>query len=43
MTARGNERVMGAIGLLDMASYGRGEAWEDNPESWPEGHSPCWY
>jgi predicted dithiol-disulfide oxidoreductase (DUF899 family) len=42
-TGRGNERVMGAFGLLDMTPYGRGEAWEDNPEGWPEGHGPCWY
>ena len=25
------------MGLLDMTPYGRGEAWEDNPEGWPEG------
>jgi predicted dithiol-disulfide oxidoreductase (DUF899 family) len=42
-TGRGNEPVMGAFGLLDMTPYGRGEAWEDNPEGWPEGQSPCWY
>src|SRR3712207_3288073 len=23
--------------------YGRGEAWEDNPEGWPEGRQACWY
>jgi hypothetical protein len=22
------------LGLLDMTPYGRGEAWEDNPEGW---------
>jgi predicted dithiol-disulfide oxidoreductase (DUF899 family) len=42
-TGRGNERVMGAFSLLDMTPYGRGEAWQDNPEGWPEGHGPCWY
>jgi predicted dithiol-disulfide oxidoreductase (DUF899 family) len=42
-TGRGNEVVMGAFGLLDMTPYGRGEAWEDNPEGWPEGQGPCWY
>ena len=42
-TGRGNEPVMGAFALLDMTPYGRGEAWEDNPEGWPEGHGPCWY
>ena len=42
-TGRGNEPVMGAFGLLDMTPYGRREAWQDNPEGWPEGHGPCWY
>jgi hypothetical protein len=45
-TGRGNEPVNGSLGLLDMTPYGRGEAWEDNPEGWPvigdvrEGHRP---
>jgi len=53
-TGRGNEPVDGSLGLLDMTPYGRREAWEDDPEGWPEapqagapvgGHgSPiCWY
>ena len=52
-TARGNERVNGSLGLLDMTPYGRGEAWEDNPEGWPGGstfapgggrpNGACWY
>jgi predicted dithiol-disulfide oxidoreductase (DUF899 family) len=42
-TGRGNEPVTGAFSLLDMTPYGRGEAWQDNPEGWPEGHGPCWY
>jgi predicted dithiol-disulfide oxidoreductase (DUF899 family) len=52
-TGRGNERVNGSLGLLDMTPYGRGEAWEDNPEGWPEGRQElpslptdggaCWY
>ncbi len=42
-TGRGNERVNGSFGLLDMTPYGRGEAWEANPEGWPEGRSACWY
>jgi predicted dithiol-disulfide oxidoreductase (DUF899 family) len=53
-TARGNEVVNSSLGLLDMTPYGRGEAWEDNPEGWPvlghvaEGHpsvggQACWY
>lgn len=53
-TGRGNEPINGSLGLLDMTPYGRREAWEDNPEGWPEapqadspvgGHgSPiCWY
>jgi predicted dithiol-disulfide oxidoreductase (DUF899 family) len=41
-TARGNERVNGSIGLLDMTPHGRGEAWEENPEGWPDGRSSCW-
>jgi hypothetical protein len=53
-TGRGNEPVNGSLGLLDMTPYGRREAWEDDPEGWPDaprvgapvgGHgSPiCWY
>lgn len=34
-TGRGNEPTMGALSLLDMMPYGRGEEWEDNPEGWP--------
>jgi len=41
-TGRGNERVNGSLGLLDMTPYGRGEAWEDKPEGWPEGRHSCW-
>src|SRR3984957_8653163 len=42
-TGRGNERVNGSLGLLDMTPYGRGEAWQDMPEGWPEGRDSCWY
>ena len=42
-TGRGNEAVNGSLGLLDMTPYGRGEAWEDKPEGWPEGRHSCWY
>jgi predicted dithiol-disulfide oxidoreductase (DUF899 family) len=52
-TGRGNERINGSLGLLDMTPYGRREAWEDSPEDWPErsnfqpdGGRPngsCWY
>ena len=35
-TGRGNEPVDATLGLLDMTPYGRREAWEDNPEGWPE-------
>ena len=53
-TGRGNEPVNGSLALLDMTPYGRGEAWEDNPEGWPvigevrEGDQAvvgqaCWY
>jgi predicted dithiol-disulfide oxidoreductase (DUF899 family) len=41
-TGRGNERVNGSMGLLDMTPYGRREAWEDNPDGWPDGHSSSW-
>lgn len=40
-TGRGNERVNGTLGLLDMTSHDRGEAWEDNPADRPEGRRPC--
>jgi predicted dithiol-disulfide oxidoreductase (DUF899 family) len=53
-TGRGNEPTNPAFALLDMTPYGRGEAWQDNPEGWPvlgdvdEGHpatgrQACWY
>jgi predicted dithiol-disulfide oxidoreductase (DUF899 family) len=35
-TGRGNEPADGSLGLLDMTPYGRREAWEDNPEGWPD-------
>ncbi|MEU1621058.1 DUF899 family protein [Streptomyces sp. NPDC005722] len=41
-TGRGNERVNGSLGLLDMTPYGRREAWEDNPAGRPEGGAACW-
>jgi predicted dithiol-disulfide oxidoreductase (DUF899 family) len=53
-TGRGNERVNGSLGLLDMTPYGRREGWEDYPDGWPAppdagapvgGHGApiCWY
>lgn len=42
-TGRGNEPAAGSFALLDMTPYGRGEAWQDNPEGRPEGQGPCWY
>ncbi|MER7010862.1 DUF899 family protein [Saccharopolyspora sp. NPDC000359] len=53
-TSRGNEVASPFFGLLDMTPYGRREAWEDNPEGWPEapqvgsplggrGAPICWY
>lgn len=42
-TGRGTEPASGSFALLDMTPYGRGEAWEDNPEGRQEGHDPCWY
>jgi predicted dithiol-disulfide oxidoreductase (DUF899 family) len=42
-TGRGNEVVNGSFGLLDMTPYGRREAWEDNPEGWPEARQAGWF
>ncbi|WP_454859266.1 DUF899 family protein [Promicromonospora soli] len=42
-TGRGNEPASGIFGLLDMTPYGRGEAWQDMPDGWPEGRDSCWY
>ncbi|MEV7089864.1 DUF899 family protein [Streptomyces sp. NPDC093085] len=43
-TGRGSEVFSGAFGLLDMTPYGRGEAWEEQPEGRPaETRAPCWY
>ena len=42
-TGRGTEVTSTHYGLLDMTPYGRGEAWQDNPEGWPEGQRACWY
>ena len=42
-TGRGNEPADTSLGLLDATPYGRREAWEDNPEGWPEGRQACWY
>ena len=33
---RATSRPTATLGLLDMTPYGRREAWEDNPEGWPE-------
>jgi len=41
-TGRGNEPAT-VFGLLDMTPYGRGEAWEETPDGWPEGQGSCWY
>ncbi|MFC7405103.1 DUF899 family protein [Georgenia alba] len=35
-TARGNDRFMPALNLLDSTVYGRQEEWEDSPEGWPQ-------
>jgi predicted dithiol-disulfide oxidoreductase (DUF899 family) len=35
-TGRGNEPVNGSLTLLDMTPYGRREAWQDDPDGWPE-------
>lgn len=41
-TGRGNERVNSSLSLLDLTPYGRGEAWEEKPDGWPEGRDACW-
>jgi len=42
-TGRGNEQFVPSFSLLDLTPYGRGEAWQDTPDGWPEGQGPCWY
>ena len=42
-TDRGTESPNASFALLDMTPYGRGEAWEDKPEGWPQGDHACWY
>jgi hypothetical protein len=42
-TDRGTEPIDGIFGVLDMTPYGRGEAWEVNPEGRPEGRSAGWW
>lgn len=42
-TGRGNEPADGSFGLLDLTPYGRGEAWEDNPEGRHAIGQACWY
>lgn len=42
-TGRGTEPAEGSFALLDMTPYGRGEAWQDTPDGWPEGRGACWY
>ncbi len=42
-TGRGNESVNGSMALLDLTPLGRGEAWQDTPDGWPEGNDACWY
>jgi predicted dithiol-disulfide oxidoreductase (DUF899 family) len=42
-TGRGTEVTNPAFAILDMTPYGRGEAWQDNPDGWPAGDDVCWY
>jgi predicted dithiol-disulfide oxidoreductase (DUF899 family) len=42
-TGRGTEPASASFALLDLTPYGRGEAWQDTPEGWPEGQGACWY
>jgi predicted dithiol-disulfide oxidoreductase (DUF899 family) len=41
--SRGTEVASGVFALLDMTPYGRGEAWQETPAAWPEGHDSCWF
>jgi predicted dithiol-disulfide oxidoreductase (DUF899 family) len=43
VTGRGAELSMPELALLDLTPRGRLEAWQDNPEGWPEGNIPSWY
>jgi predicted dithiol-disulfide oxidoreductase (DUF899 family) len=42
-TGRGNEVTNPYFALLDMTPYGRREAWQDDPDGWPDGKQVCWY
>ncbi|GIF40226.1 DUF899 family protein [Actinoplanes xinjiangensis] len=42
-TGRGNEVTNPTFALLDMTVYGRGEAWQDNPDGRAADQDPCWY
>ncbi|MBX9244466.1 DUF899 domain-containing protein [Actinotalea ferrariae] len=42
-TGRGVEAADASFAVLDMTPYGRREAWQDDPEGWPEGREACWY
>lgn len=42
-TGRGNEVTNPCFALLDMTPYGRREAWQEDPDGWPEGKPVCWY
>ncbi|MEU8211418.1 DUF899 domain-containing protein [Micromonospora sp. NPDC049044] len=42
-TARGVERVGSNWTFLDLAPYGRQEAWEDSPEGWPQTQPYQWW
>ncbi|QCB92974.1 DUF899 family protein [Cellulomonas shaoxiangyii] len=42
-TGRGVEPGSPSFALLDLTPYGRGEAWEDVPDGWPQGRDACWY
>lgn len=35
-TARGVDRALFVNNILDLAPYGRQEAWEDSPQGWPQ-------
>ena len=43
VTGRGLEVSMTPLALLDLTPRGRLEAWQDNPDGWPEGKQPGWF
>jgi predicted dithiol-disulfide oxidoreductase (DUF899 family) len=41
-TGRGDEKLGGLWGFLDITALGRQETWEDSPEGWPQSEAYDW-